>query len=139
MPDRFTTEIRSKIMSKIRGKNTKPEILLRKSLFNLGYRYGLNHRFKTLNFKPDLVLVSRKTCIFVDGCFWHGCPRCYRTPKSNQGYWIQKINRNKERDQEQNRFLRKNGWKVIRIWEHEINENLEKTLSKVNSKLQDET
>ena len=132
MADQFSKEVRSKIMSKIRGKNTKPEIALRKALFRQGYRYSLNYRFKELNFKPDIVMVSRKTCIFIDGCFWHMCPKCYRPPKSNKKYWVPKIERNRERDRQQNRFLRKNGWKVIRIWEHEIKNNHKKTIDKIS-------
>ncbi len=135
MSDKFTTEIRSRIMSRIRGKNTKPEIMLRKALFLLGYRYGLNHRFKELNFKPDIVMVSRKTCIFVDGCFWHGCARCYKKPKSNKKYWIPKIEGNKKRDMRQNRFLKKNGWKVIRIREHSLNKNLSSCVDKIVKKI----
>jgi len=131
MADRFSKEVRSKIMSRIRGKNTTPEILLRKALFRKGYRYSLNHRFKELNFKPDLVMVSRKVCIFIDGCFWHSCKKCYRPPKSNKKYWIPKIKRNVERDKEQNKYLKKNGWKVIRIWEHEIKSNLNKIVDKI--------
>jgi len=67
MPDRFSKEIRSKIMSRIKGKDTKAEMMFRKELFRKGYRYSLNHRFKELNFKPDIVMVSNRTCIFVDG------------------------------------------------------------------------
>ena len=125
MADKFSKEIRSKIMSKIRGKDTKPELLLRKSIFRRGYRYRINYRFKELNFKPDMVFVSKKLCVFIDGCFWHKCPRCYRTPKTHKKYWLPKIERNVERDRQQDTYLRKNGWKVIRIWEHEINENIQ--------------
>ncbi len=129
--DKFSQEIRSKIMSKIRGKDTKPEVKLRKALHKLGYRYSLRHRFKDYNFKPDIVLVSRRTCIFIDGCFWHKCPKCYRAPKSNKEYWIPKIEGNVIRDQRQNDYLKKNGWKVIRVWEHEINTDLDKVLKRI--------
>ncbi|MEK6809393.1 MAG: very short patch repair endonuclease [Nanoarchaeota archaeon] len=119
MIDKFSKDTRSIIMSKVQ-RNSKPEQLLRKKLFRSGYRYSLNHRFKELNFKPDVVMVSRRTCIFVDGCFWHRCPRCYKEPKSNKAYWLPKIERNVQRDKEQNRYLKKNGWNVIRAWEHEL-------------------
>lgn len=135
MADIFSKETRSKIMSKIRGKDTQPEILLRKALFRKGYRYSLNHRFKELNFKPDLVMVSRKTCVFIDGCFWHGCKKCYRPPKSNKRYWIPKIRRNVERDRQQDKYLKKNGWKVIRVWGHEINRDLNKVVKKIIDKI----
>ncbi|MCK4927799.1 MAG: very short patch repair endonuclease [Candidatus Aenigmarchaeota archaeon] len=131
MADIFTKEVRSKIMSKIKGKDTKPEIFLRKVLFRLGYRYSLRYKFKELNFKPDMVMVSRKICVFMDGCFWHGCSRCYKEPKSNRDYWVSKINRNIERDKEQNEYLKKNGWKVIRVWEHDLKENPTKTIIRV--------
>jgi len=130
MADKFSKEIRSKIMSKVQ-RNSKPEQTLRKALFRLGYRYSLNHRFKELNFKPDIVMVSRKICIFVDGCFWHKCSKCFKQPKSNKKYWNSKIKRNVERDKEQNKFLKKYGWKVIRIWEHELNKNLGKSIKKI--------
>lgn len=122
-------------MSKVQ-RNSKPEQVFRKALFRLGYRYSLNHRFRKLNFKPDLVMVSRKTCIFVDGCFWHKCPKCHKPPKSNKKYWIPKIDRNVERDRQQNRYLGKEGWSVVRIWEHEINKDLDKVIRKIVKKIE---
>ncbi len=136
MSDRFSKEVRSRIMSRIRGRDTTPEILLRKELFKRGYRYSLRRRFKELNFRPDIVMVSRKVCIFVDGCFWHGCPRCGRIPKSNKRYWKPKIERNKERDREHNVFLEERGWGVIRVWEHEIRDNLHDTVDRVISTIE---
>lgn len=129
MADKFSKETRSKIMSKVQ-RNSKPEQVLRKALFRSGYRYSLKYRFKELNFKPDIVMVSRKVCIFVDGCFWHKCPRCFKAPKSNKRYWNKKIKRNVERDKEQNKWLKKNGWKVIRVWEHQLNKSLEKVVQR---------
>lgn len=131
MTDKFSLEVRSNIMSKIKGKDTKPEIRLRKALHALGYRYSLKKRFKELNFRPDIVMVSRKTVIFLDGCFWHKCPKCFKAPKSRKEYWGPKIARNVERDRMQTEFLKKNGWKVIRIWEHEVNKDMEKVLKKI--------
>jgi DNA mismatch endonuclease (patch repair protein) len=133
MVDKFSKEIRSMIMSKVQ-RNSKPEQVLRKKLFNRGYRYSLNHRFKELNFKPDIVMVSRRICIFVDGCFWHRCPKCYKEPKSNKDYWLPKIEKNVHRDKEQNKYLKKNGWVVIRVWEHEL-KNLDKTIKKIEKKM----
>jgi DNA mismatch endonuclease (patch repair protein) len=80
-------------------------------------------------------MVSRKTCIFIDGCFWHRCPKCYRPPKSNKRFWNQKLDRNVERDSEQNRYLRKNGWKAIRVWEHELKSNVDKVIHKIEKKV----
>lgn len=136
MADKFSKKTRSKIMSRIRGKDTKPEVILRKKIFRLGYRYSLRYRFKELNFKPDIVMVSKKICIFVDGCFWHKCPKCFKAPKSNKRYWTQKIKRNVERDKQQNSFLKKNRWKVIRIWEHELNSDLQKVVKKIIKKIE---
>ena len=135
MVDKFSKKTRSMIMSRIRGNDTKPEIALRKALFRKGYRYSLKYRFKELNFKPDIVMVSRKICIFIDGCFWHRCPICFKEPKSNKRYWRPKLERNVERDKQQNQFLKKEGWKVIRIWEHQINKNLDKLLIKTIKKI----
>ena len=137
MVDRVSAQVRSKIMSSVKSKDTKPEISLRRELFKRGFRYSLKHHFKGINIKPDIVMVSRKTCIFVDGCFWHKCPECYekKEPKSNRGYWLPKIQRNVERDNEQNMLLKKLGWDVIRIWEHEIKTDVEKVCRKIESRL----
>jgi DNA mismatch endonuclease, patch repair protein len=135
MADKVSKEIRSHIMSKVQ-RNSKPEQILRKALFRRGYRYSLKHRFKELNFRPDMVMISRKACIFVDGCFWHRCPRCFRAPRSNKRYWGPKIARNVERDREQDIYLKKHGWTVIRVWEHELRRDLEKSLKKIERKIQ---
>ena len=79
-------------------------------------------------------MVSRRICIFVDGCFWHRCPKCYKEPKSNKDYWLPKIEKNVHRDKEQNKYLKKNGWVVIRVWEHEL-KNLDKTIKKIEKKM----
>lgn len=117
MADRLTQEQRRKCMRAIGSKNTRPEITLRKYLHSLGYRYVLNSK---LPGKPDLAFPSRKTVIFVDGCFWHGCPIHHVKPMSNSDWWQQKIGRNKARDREVDRQLCSLGWLVIRVWEHDI-------------------
>ncbi len=121
MPDRFTTAERSKLMSRIRGKDTQPELLVRRYLHSAGLRYRLH--VSELPGKPDLVFASRLTCVFVHGCFWHACPKCAdgrRKPKSNRAYWLPKIRRNQIRDRQNIRLLRAAGWKVFVIWECEI-------------------
>lgn len=128
MPDKFSKEVRSRIMSAIRGKDTSPERALRSALHKAGYRYSLKHRFPEIRCTPDIVMVSRKTVIFVDGCFWHGCPKCFRAPKSNTKYWGPKIAANIARDRRQDRWLRKNGWRVIRVREHDIDGNIIKNI-----------
>ena len=108
-------------MSRIRGKDTEPELRVRKYLHAGGCRYRLH--VPSLPGKPDLVFVRRRVCVFVNGCFWHGCPKCAdgrRKPLSNRGYWLPKICGNKQRDQQHMRSLRKAGWKVLVIWECEI-------------------
>lgn len=107
-------------MSRIRSKNTKPEILVRKFLFAHGFRYRIN--VKTLPGTPDIVLKKYKTVIFVNGCFWHGHEGCRyaHLPKSNLEYWETKINRNKERDLQERIQLRRMGWHVIQFWECQL-------------------
>tara|TARA_B100000315_G_C14577397_1_gene588600 strand:+ start:258 stop:638 length:381 start_codon:yes stop_codon:yes gene_type:complete len=118
-------------MSAIRSKNTKPEAVVRSLLFALGYRYRL-HR-KDLPGKPDIVLKKHNTVIFVHGCFWHHHKNCRRAnwPKSNQEYWLPKIQRNIERDKIHIRKLKKEGWEVLVIWECQI-----KNMDKLSLKIQ---
>lgn len=119
MSDIFSFQKRSDIMSKIGGKNTKPEILVRKFLFSKGFRYRIN--VKTLPGKPDIVLPKYKTVIFINGCFWHGhnCKKG-KLPSSNIDFWREKILNNKSRDDKNSDLLIKLGWKVIIIWQCEI-------------------
>lgn len=118
--DVFSKEKRSEVMRAVKGKDTKPEVRLRKALFALGYRYRLN--VKDLPGKPDIVFPKHRTVIFVHGCFWHGhnCKRGARTPKSNTEYWREKIARNKRRDKDNAAALKKLGWRVITVWECEL-------------------
>lgn len=120
MPDRLTPSQRHYNMSRIRGKNTKPEMLVRQYLWSHGYRYRLNCR--NLPGKPDIVLGKYRTCIFINGCFWHGHQGCryYTIPKSNTEFWKNKVKRNRERDGEVLRKLVNSGWHCITIWECEL-------------------
>ena len=120
MADVHSPETRSFNMSQIKGKNTKPEERVRRYLFSHGFRYRKN--VSTLPGKPDIVLPKYKTCIFVNGCFWHkheGC-KYFVWPKNNAEFWKKKINGNVERDVQQQNLLRELGWNVIVIWECEI-------------------
>ncbi len=123
MADVHSPEVRSYNMSRIKGKNTKPEMLVRKFLHANGFRYGLHN--KKLPGKPDLVLRKYKTAIFVHGCFWHGHDGCkyYVVPKTNTDWWLAKINRNKELDKQHSYELKSKGWKVIVIYECELKKN----------------
>jgi DNA mismatch endonuclease (patch repair protein) len=126
----LTPQQRHKNMAAIRSKNTKPEVLVRNYLWKHGFRYRLNN--PRLPGHPDIVLRKYRTCIFVNGCFWHGHEGCkyYRLPKTNIDYWTNKIKRNKERDQEEQKQLAKMGWHVIVVWECELkSDKREKTLS----------
>lgn len=127
----YTTPQRSKIMSKIRGKNTKPELAFRKALYAAGYRYRID--YKKLIGKPDIALPKYKTVIFIDGEYWHGKNWDERKLKikTNREFWIAKIERNMQRDQEVNQALNENGYAVFRFWETEINKDLESCLAVV--------
>ena len=118
-------------MSKIRGKNTKPELAFRKALWAAGYRYRID--YKKLIGKPDIVLKKYKMAIFIDGEYWHGHNWEVRKPKvkTNREFWIAKIERNMQRDREVNIGLSKLGYKVFRFWEREVNNNLEECLNYV--------
>lgn len=120
MADVMTPEQRSRCMAAIKGKNTKPELIVRKYLFSRGVRFRLY--VKSLPGKPDIVLPKYKTVIFVNGCFWHGHEGCryYRLPKTNVEFWQEKISRNIERDLRTEAELAALGLHVIRVWECEI-------------------
>lgn len=120
MTDVMTPEQRSRCMAAIKGKDTKPEIIVRKYLFSRGLRYRVNNR--NLPGSPDIVLKKYRTVVFIDGCFWHGHEGCkyYRLPKSNVDFWRHKIAMNIARDYVNGVDLRLAGWKVLRIWECDI-------------------
>lgn len=122
---------RSEVMSKIRSKNTKPELLLRKLLFAKGYRYRLYN--KDLPGKPDIVLRKYKTAIFVHGCFWHYHQDCRegRIPDTNTTFWKTKLSKNVIRDEKNKQALLANGWKVITVWECEIEKQTESVLKSI--------
>lgn len=136
MADRHTPEQRSYNMSKIKGTNTKPEILLRKRLFAEGLRYRIND--KKLPGKPDVVLKKYKTVIFVNGCFWHGHQNCkyFVIPKTRTEFWTNKINGNTTRDLKHENTLLKMGWNVITVWECDLKRNkLNDTVTKIINQL----
>ncbi|TAU43901.1 DNA mismatch endonuclease Vsr (plasmid) [Rhizobium ruizarguesonis] len=113
----MTDSRRSAIMRAVKSKDTAPEMIVRRLVHSLGFRYRL-HR-KDLPGKPDLIFPARRKVIFVHGCFWHGhdCSRGARKPKSNADYWHAKIARNVERDGRNNEALQKAGWDVMTVWE----------------------
>ena len=118
--DVFTPEKRSQVMARVRQRDTAPELTLRKLLWGRGYRYRLHA--KALPGSPDLAFASRKTALFVHGCFWHGhdCPRGARAPKANAAYWSAKIEKNRARDAGALAALADRGWKAVTVWECEL-------------------
>lgn len=127
--DRLNKQQRSFCMSQIKGRNTQIEVVFRKSLWILGARGYITHA-KILG-KPDIYFSKKKIAVFVDGCFWHKCPKCYVKPKSNKPFWETKIKNNVLRDRKINLALRKQGIKVFRFWEHQINDSLVKYSTQV--------
>lgn len=124
MADNHSKEVRSRNMSHIRSTNTKPEEIVRKYLFSRGLRYRKND--KRYPGHPDIVLPKYKTCVFVNGCFWHQHPGCKFAvlPASNQDYWLPKLKRNTERDAVNIRLLKSEGWQVITVWECELKKHV---------------
>ena len=155
MTDKMTPQQRHYCMSRISGKATKPELLVRHWLWSHGYRYRLN--VKSVPGKPDIVLRKYRTAIFVNGCFWHGHnvviqaimnpdpantepeakdSECCKIPKSNRRFWIEKIKRNMERDRQEYKALHDAGWQVVVIWECQLKKNvIEETMHGVEHSL----
>ena len=130
--DVLTLTQRHKCMSRIRNKATKPEILVRRWLWNHGYRYRLN--VKSVPGTPDVVMRKYRTAIFVNGCFWHGHEGCSKfvMPKSNTEFWGTKIEANRERDQKNYAILIENGWQVLVIWQCQLSKDkFENTMQSV--------
>ena len=126
MADWLDKRTRSKIMSSIRSKNTKTELLLKKELRGSGFSYQ-----PKIKGSPDFAHKKDKIAVFVHGCFWHKCPKCYRKPASNKNYWLPKLERNVQRDLENKNILRKQGYKVISFWEHQVLENPGKIVRRI--------
>jgi DNA mismatch endonuclease, patch repair protein len=120
-------------MRAVKSKDTKLEIGFRKALWKAGFRYRKNP--KNYFGKPDAVLKKFKTVIFIDSCFWHGCKKHCRMPATNKKYWKNKIERNKERDKEVNKYYKNINWKIFRVWEHEIIKNFDKAIQKIIASL----
>ncbi|MBN2016099.1 very short patch repair endonuclease [Candidatus Dojkabacteria bacterium] len=127
--DKVSRKKRSQIMSKVRSKDTKIEIEFRTELWKKGYRYKKN--VSKLKGKPDLYFPKYRTVVFIDSCFWHGCKKHLRMPSSNRGYWESKIRKNINRDKEINKYFKQNGYKIIRVWEHDIQTNLDKSIKRI--------
>jgi DNA mismatch endonuclease (patch repair protein) len=120
--DKLTKAERSLLMARVKGTNTKPELVVRRTVHQMGFRYRLHS--KVLPGAPDLVFAGRKKVIFVHGCFWHGhyCRAGRNTPKSNGSYWDAKLDNNKCRDRRNSLRLKRDGWGVLTVWECQIRE-----------------
>ncbi len=133
MTDKLSRRQRSKLMSKVRGRDTKPEWILRCALHRMGFRYRLGG--KGLPGKPDLVFPKYRSVIFVHGCYWHRHPECRdaSTPKTNRDFWVRKFAQNEKRDRDSIRDLGERGWRVLVVWECELLKSTRKTLDLVAS------
>ena len=124
---------RSRIMSAIRSRNTRPEIRLRKTLWSMGLGgYRLNSR---LPGHPDILYTRYKLAVFIDGCFWHGCPEHYTIPEQNTAYWVAKIERTRQRDRQADEELAHQGYDVIRVWEHDIRSDVDAVARTIGDRL----
>lgn len=133
MADVLTKKQRSYNMAMIRGKNTGPELALRKTLSSEGIRgYRLHYK---LPGRPDIVFPAIKLAIFVDGCFWHKCPKCFVRPRTRREFWDKKIKANTKRDKAVNLLLRKSGWKVLRLWEHQVRKSPGQAANRIITRL----
>ncbi len=120
---------RSEIMSRVTSKDSKAECSLRSAIHAEGLRFRLHRRIEGVT--VDIVFVSARVAVFVDGCFWHGCPKHATYPKTNQGYWLPKLEENRDRDRRQSAKLRRAGWRVIRVWEHDCLPPTRRTVTRI--------
>lgn len=134
--DKISKEQRSRNMSKVKGKNTKLEVRVRKYLYTHGIRYRINYK---ITGKPDIAIPSKKVAIFVNGCFWHchSCKKGTTLPVANADFWKQKLDRNKQRDIEVEELLTREGWKVYKLWECELKDDFEETLNSLLFEIND--
>jgi DNA mismatch endonuclease (patch repair protein) len=119
MPDVFTTAKRSEVMSRIRGRGNRETELVLVAIFRRQGISGWRRNWPVFG-RPDFVFPRERVAVFVDGCFWHGCPRHYNVPANNAAFWRRKRLVNRRRDRQVDRTLRKSGWRVVRIWEHAL-------------------
>lgn len=138
MADVHDKQTRSYNMSKIKGKDTKPEIIVRKFLYKNGFRYRVN--YSKLPGKPDIVLTKYRTVIFINGCFWHGHEGCryFVVPKTRSDWWLNKIYKTRTRDLEKSNKLKELGWKVIVVWECELKNSKKERLEKLINEIKGE-
>lgn len=134
MPDVFSPSKRSEVMARIRSSENKATELLLIKIFSQHRIVGWRRHWPLYG-KPDFVFPHHRIAVFVDGCFWHGCPRCYRRPKSHRGYWDLKVTRNRLRDRKVGQFLRSAAWQVIRFWQHELENKPRSCIQRIKTAL----
>lgn len=127
--DQFSKEKRSEIMRSVRTHGTAPEVRLRHGLWHAGLRYRTRTRIEGA--KPDVAFLGKRLLVFVDGCFWHGCPQHYTKPTENAEFWSAKIEKNRARDARNNQTLEAQGWKVLRFWECEVEKDLDRVVTTI--------
>ena len=127
--------IRSHIMRSVRSRDTGPEVVLRSALWQAGMRYRV--QLRVAGTRPDIVFLRARLAVFVDGCFWHGCPRHYGEPKGNAAFWREKLKRNVQRDTRDRLRLQAAGWEVLRFWQCEIREDLASVVASIRATLED--
>jgi DNA mismatch endonuclease (patch repair protein) len=133
-----TTPARSRLMARVRRSGTAPELALRTALRRVGLRCRLDAG-SGLPGSPDITFRRSRLAIFVDGCFWHGCPRHGTVPKTNTSFWMAKILRNRQRDRLVDRTLKRLGWKVLRVWEHQVRRDLVGVVQRIEELLRAES
>ena len=132
LADVMTREQRSRCMSRIRGRDTGPEVLVRRALWLRGQRYRLH---SALPGRPDIVFPRERIAVFIDGCFWHRCPVHFRKPATNAYAWEAKISGNVERDRQVDVRLIGEGWEVLRFWEHQVDESAAKVAAQITERV----
>ena len=135
MPDIWSADKRSLVMSRVRGRDNEATELKLLTLLKQNKITGWR-RHLPLPGKPDFAFTKQKVAVFVDGCFWHGCPKCYTRPKTNRAFWDKKREDNMARDRRVTRQLRGRGWKVIRIWQHSLKKSPNACLNRLRSALE---
>ena len=120
-------------MASIRGKNTRPELTIRKILWSKGIRYRIHS--KNVFGIPDISIQKKRLAVFIDGCFWHACKKCYSEPKTNTSFWRKKIQGNKLRRDKVRKKLMRNGWKVMEFWEHDVKVDPYELVNKIEKEI----
>lgn len=126
--DNLTKKQRSFTMSRIKSKWTSPEVAVHNHLKGLKIEHKMHPK---ISGSPDVILKNKKKAVFIHGCFWHKCPICYKKPQSNVDFWRKKIRNNVLRDKKNERLLKRTGWSVVKIWEHEIKNDLQGSLLRI--------